>query len=63
MKGDKMLTKRDYNTIALILYNVWASSDDYEHLVDEIADNLADYFEKDNPNFNRERFLVSCGVK
>lgn len=27
-----------------------------------IATNLADYFAKDNPNFDREKFLSACGL-
>ena len=29
----------------------------------EIADLLADYFATDNKNFNRAKFLESCGIE
>lgn len=27
-----------------------------------IVDDLANYFEKDNPRFDRDRFLEACGM-
>jgi hypothetical protein len=27
-----------------------------------VADDLADYFAKENPRFDRDRFLKACGV-
>jgi len=29
----------------------------------DISFLLADYFEKDNPRFDRDRFLEACGVE
>lgn len=29
----------------------------------QIAKDLADYFTKDNPRFNRQKFLKACGLK
>jgi hypothetical protein len=28
-----------------------------------VARRFADYFERNNPRFNRERFLTACGVQ
>lgn len=28
-----------------------------------VANNLAGYFEQDNPKFNRQRFLDACGIE
>ena len=37
-------------------------SDEPTHLlVDRIAEDLAVIFKRDNPNFDRQRFLTACG--
>lgn len=32
-------------------------------VLDIVANNLATYFESDNPRFDRDRFLSACGIK
>lgn len=32
-------------------------------MLDEIARAMADIFQDDNPNFNRDRFLKACGIE
>ena len=32
-------------------------------LIQDVAENLADYFATDNGNFDRARFLEACGVR
>jgi hypothetical protein len=46
-------SKKHYNAIASILKN--ASS------VDDVRNELANLFEKDNPLFNRDRFITAAG--
>lgn len=30
---------------------------------DDLAGDLADYFYNDNPRFNRDKFMVACGLE
>ena len=53
------MTKKHYEAIADCIQYRLCSSDNHPH---EIAGRLADYFEIDNKNFNRERFLTACGI-
>ena len=62
-----MTSKKDYVAIAKVINN---------HLFDDVRDDkrllsnmviasvvseLCNYFEKDNPNFDRGRFISACG--
>jgi len=62
-----MTSKKDYIEIAKVINN---------HLFDDVRNDkrllsnmviasvvseLCTYFEKDNPNFDRERFISACG--
>lgn len=56
------MTKTDYEMVARALDGPSCellSAGVYE----TVANALADNFEKDNPKFNRERFLTACGIK
>jgi hypothetical protein len=56
-----MMTRKDYVVTAEILndklYALGNSSVVLRDVVEEIAKDFADYFEEDNPRFNRERFM------
>lgn len=56
------LTRKHFQRIAGILrretYHVVIRTD----AVKQIAEQLADYFAEENPNFDRKRFLEACGV-
>ena|SRR3990167_10242325 len=59
------MTKKDYELIAGVInirIDNSASSDEYTGVADT-ALYLADEFEKDNPRFNRNKFLQACGVE
>ena len=59
------MTKKHYEAIAEVInneirpYGVNAVS----QMTYDIIDGLCDYFQTDNPNFNRELFLEACGDK
>ncbi len=61
-----MISRENFEEIAKII-----KDNDTRHLEDitrkykgiNIIKDLADYFQKDNPRFNRSRFLDACGVK
>lgn len=62
-----MLSKQHYKAIAEIIglnhVRVYINNNG-ELIVNliEIAKDLADYFAKDNPRFDRDRFLEVCGL-
>lgn len=55
------MTRKDYVMIADVIKNLDECIDSYG--LEVLADNMADALESDNPRFNRDRFLVACGVK
>jgi hypothetical protein len=56
-----MMTRKDYIVTAEILSDV---SDVVEDVVlYAIAKDFADYFSKDNPRFNRNKFYSAVGVE
>ena len=66
-----MLTRKHFKAIATIIshghYGYGACDADYYNagLFDAsniIANDLAEYFKKDNSNFNREKFLKACNL-
>ena len=61
------MNKKDYTAIAEIIDGNKQTSDDeswdFAHLNKDLVFELADYFQKENPRFDRERFLKACGVK
>lgn len=54
----KIMTRKDYVKIAKVISTAWVASQDFR---DSIANDFADMLEKDNPNFNRDKFLKACG--
>lgn len=61
------MTKKDYALIAQALKEAQPSWDDYsgeaydQHCND--CEVVAEALARDNPRFNRERFLKACGVE
>ena len=53
-----MFSKRHYEWLARWITNL----DLYEDVYEEIAHKLADELERDNPKFDRTRFLKACDV-
>jgi len=54
------MTRKDYVMIAETIAIGWHASAESKR---DIAVNLANVFEYDNPRFDRDRFLTACGVK
>ena len=53
-----MITKKDYIKIAeLIEHNIPQGK---FIIADDLVKGLADYFEQDNPNFHRGKFIHAC---
>lgn len=66
-----MMTKKNYEAIAQTISDEFEatmskSSPDFirgaAYGVEETAKSLADYFKRDNPRFDREKFLAACGL-
>ena len=61
-----MFTKQHYKAIAEIIKDEkdnWGSNPTQVHIaIAEIAKDLAAYFAKDNPHFDRQKFLAACGL-
>ena len=51
------MTKKHYEAIASIVKL------NFDGTQPVLARDLADYFEQDNPKFDRARFLEACGVE
>lgn len=62
------MTKKDFEAVASIIRQNLPILTDNEYdrgrrdAVDNVADDLADYFKSENPHFHRGRFLTSCGL-
>ena len=64
--GEKKMTRKDYKLIAEALRvangSITVAPYDAETAISLVAHLLADCLEKENPRFNRARFLSACGV-
>jgi hypothetical protein len=63
MQGGKIMTRKDYQLIAEVFANFGQMIELEETIGADLARNLADALQGDNPRFDRARFLESCGVK
>jgi len=65
-----MITKKDFKAIAKIIEDNAHEIDGdclvYNHYIvmprNTLVIELADYFAKQNPNFDRQKFLDACGL-
>lgn len=64
------MTSKDYNALADVICVAHDASEDLERLgergltrqCEQIAQRIADVCAADNPRFDRDRFLIACGV-
>lgn len=58
------MTKKHYEAIAAIMNEQGAKCHAIRlmGLQEQTCEQLADYFAKDNPKFNRQFFLKACGI-
>jgi hypothetical protein len=54
------MTRKDYVLIATSIECAWYLNDSQR---ETIAKDFANSLSMDNPRFDRDRFLVACGVK
>jgi hypothetical protein len=66
-----MFTRQHYEAIAEMVYDQHQEANQFFDesmrgiaigIVRHMATSLADYFAKDNPRFDREKFLEACGL-
>ena len=59
-----MLTRKDFKAIAEIIKEETSFVNPYFPFmyVKNLTDELAGYFKRENPKFDRERFLKACGL-
>lgn len=55
-----MMQKRHFELIAGVLRN-YRAGNCIDFAIDEIAERFADQLQKENPRFDRPRFLDACG--
>ena len=56
------MTRKDYEAIAVAIKNA-DRYDDGEQIASSIVHNIADVMARDNPRFDRARFLKAAGVQ
>lgn len=57
------MTKQHYEAIAQIIrQNKPAPNEHGHYIITHIAEELADFFRRDNNRFNETKFLVACGT-
>lgn len=59
------MTKKDYTTVANIMFESFAeaeSNPDAISLMNRVLNRFCNLFEKDIPNFNRDRFCEAAGL-
>lgn len=57
-----MMTQKDFEAVAETLNYTGTTTHNWQ-AVSLIANDLADTFATINPRFDRDRFLVACGVQ
>lgn len=53
-----MFQKRHYKAIAAIILNLTDNEGRIEK--EDLVERMADYFERDSPSFNRDKFITQC---
>jgi len=58
------MTKKDYELIAAAIKDnrEYDPMECYAEALDDVARSLATALQRDNPRFDRDRFLKACGV-
>jgi len=60
-----MATKKVFDKMAALFREAWAEADKRPNNLDGptvawMMDKIADGFQRENPSFNRERFIAAC---
>lgn len=57
-----MASRKDYRIVARAVRTAYNCANDDKGVISQLAWDLADEFEEDNPNFNPLQFLAACGL-
>jgi hypothetical protein len=57
------MTKKDYKLIAKALNNVMPYNKEHQALFMDVIDSLSDELIKDNPLFNKDKFIKACTIE
>jgi len=60
------MTRKDYELIAAAIreeVNLWRDGSESQHMVGKTAKAISTALAKDNPRFDRDRFLRACGIE
>jgi hypothetical protein len=57
-----MMTRKDYVAVSEILQGYKGAMID-QYWFEDLINDFADFFAKDNPNFNRDKFKIACDLK
>lgn len=59
------MTRKEYRMIALVILERYSIAIDNEQrlLLRNLAYSMATMLSVENPRFNRDKFLIACGVK
>lgn len=57
------MTRKDFEAIAAIISTVKERKNTFEawEAINSLTDELSDFFETVNPQFDRDRFFTACG--
>ena len=59
-----IFTRRHYQAIAEVIADTKISHfNEGLFAIQEVTEDFCDMFSRDNPNFNREKFLKACGME
>ena len=59
-----MPTERTFKAVAEIIKKHYHAANRHADLpFENLADDLADFFARENPNFDRNKFMEACGMK
>lgn len=57
------MTKKDFELIANAINELFLGHKNWSRSLEQVANKLAEKLAETNPRFNREKFLIACGVE
>ena len=58
-----MMTRKDYVKVSQLIRNAYTRECNKEFTLEILAEELAEYFQSDNPNFDEAKFFEACGLE
>ena len=57
------MTKKDFELIASAVNELFLGHTNWHRSLEQVANKLAEKLAEKNPRFNKEKFLLACGVE